>query len=378
MDLLIGASDYIIPFLVLLTVVVFVHELGHFWVARRCGVRVEVFSVGFGPELFGRTDRSGTRWKLSAIPLGGYVKMFGQGEHVLDPDGREREMIAAERAVAFHHKPLWQRAAIVFAGPAANYVLTIVALALLFALVGQPVVPAVVGEVLKESAAEAAGIQIGDRILSINGQPTEDFDDLVTLVRDSAGQPLELIVQRGSAEMRISAQPQPVAAESADSTAQQTYRLGVAPAVQLSYERYNPVDALWGAVVQTYELSVQILVNLWEMITGQRSSQELGGVLRIGKIAGDVAKSSYVDFLFLIPMLSLNLGLLNLFPIPLLDGGHLAFYAIESVRGRPLGDRAQEWGLRIGVALVLGLVVFATWNDLVVLKVVDFLKDLVT
>lgn len=378
MDFLTGASDYIIPFLVLLTVVVFVHELGHFWVARRCGVRVEVFSVGFGPELFGRTDRSGTRWKLSAIPLGGYVKMFGQGEHVLEPDGREREMTAAELAVAFHHKPLWQRAAIVFAGPAANYVLTIIALAVLFALVGQPMVPTVVGEVLKESAAEAAGIQVGDRILSINGQPTEDFDDLVALVQDSGGQPIELVVQRGTAEVRVSAQPRPVATEGADSGAQQTYRLGVAPAAQLRYERYSPADALGGAVVQTYRLSVQIVVNLWEMITGRRSSQELGGVLRIGKIAGDVAKSSYVDFLFLIPMLSLNLGLLNLFPIPLLDGGHLAFYAIESVRGRPLGERAQEWGLRIGVALVLGLVLFATWNDLVVLKVVDFIKELVT
>jgi regulator of sigma E protease len=378
MDFLTGASDYIIPFLVLLTVVVFVHELGHFWVARRCGVRVEVFSVGFGPELFGRTDRSGTRWKLSAIPLGGYVKMFGQGEHVLEPDGREREMTVAERAVAFHHKPLWQRATIVFAGPAANYLLTIIALALLFALVGQPMVPTVVGEVLKGSAAEAAGIQVGDRILSINDQPTENFDDLVALVQDSAGQPIELVVQRGTAEVRISAQPRPVATEGVDAGASQTYRLGVAPAAQLDYERYDPAGALWGAIVQTYRLSVQIVVNLWEMITGQRSSQELGGVLRIGKIAGDVAKSSYIDFLFLIPMLSLNLGLLNLFPIPLLDGGHLAFYAIESVRGRPLGERAQEWGLRIGVALVLGLVVFATWNDLVVLKVVDFIKELVT
>jgi regulator of sigma E protease len=378
MDFLTGASDYIIPFLVLLTVVVFVHELGHFWVARRCGVRVEVFSVGFGPELFGFTDRRGTRWKFSAIPLGGYVKMFGQGEQVLESDGRDREMTVAERAVAFHHKPLWQRAAIVFAGPAANYALTIVALMLLFVLVGQPVVPTIVGEVLKDSAAEAAGIQTGDRIVSINGRPTEGFDDLVALVQGSGGQPIDLLVRRGAAEIHITVQPRPVVPEGGDASAPQTYRLGVAPAAQLDYERHGLASALWGAVVQTYTLSVQIIINLWEMITGERSSQELGGVLRIGKIAGDVAKSSYVDFLFLIPMLSLNLGLLNLFPIPLLDGGHLAFYAVEGIRGRPLGERAQEWGLRIGVAFVLGLVVFATWNDLVVLKVVDFIKDLVT
>ena len=375
--MLTSAPHYVISLLVLLTVVVFIHELGHFWVARWCGVRVEVFSVGFGPELFGWTDRLGTRWKFSAIPLGGYVKMFGQAERVLEADGRERDMSAAERAVAFHHKPVWQRAAIVFAGPAANYLLTIAALAVLFALVGQPTVPTVVGEVKVGSAAEAAGIRTGDRILSINGQPTKSFDDLVSLVQNSAGQPLSLMIQRGDTELPITAQPRPMSDSGGDAS-HQTYRLGITPGGELQYERRSLPEAAVGAVSQTYSGTIQILTNLWQMITGERSSQELGGVLRIAKIAGDVANSSYVDFLFLIPALSLNLGLLNLFPIPLLDGGHLAFYAIESVRGRPLGERAQEWGLRIGVALVLGLVVFATWNDLVVLKVIDYLKNLVT
>lgn len=375
--MLTSAPHYVISLLVLLTVVVFIHELGHFWVARWCGVRVEVFSVGFGPELFGWTDRLGTRWKFSAIPLGGYVKMFGQAERVLEADGRERDMSAAERAVAFHHKPVWQRAAIVFAGPAANYLLTIAALAVLFALVGQPTVPTVVGEVKVGSAAEAAGIRTGDRILSINGQPTKSFDDLVSLVQNSAGQPLSLMIQRGDTELPITAQPRPMSDSGGDAS-HQTYRLGITPGGELQYERRSLPEAGVGAVRQTYSGTIQILTNLWQMITGERSSQELGGVLRIAKIAGDVANSSYVDFLFLIPALSLNLGLLNLFPIPLLDGGHLAFYAIESVRGRPLGERAQEWGLRIGVALVLGLVVFATWNDLVVLKVIDYLKNLVT
>jgi regulator of sigma E protease len=375
--MLTSAPHYVISLLVLLTVVVFIHELGHFWVARWCGVRVEVFSVGFGPELFGWTDRSGTRWKFSAIPLGGYVKMFGQAERVLEADGRERDMSAAERAVAFHHKPVWQRAAIVFAGPAANYLLTIAALAVLFALVGQPTVPTVVGEVKDGSAAEAAGIRTGDRILSINGQPTKSFDDLVSLVQNSAGQPLSLMIQRVDTELPITAQPRPMNDSGGDAS-HQTYRLGITPGGELQYQRRSLPEAGVGAVSQTYNGTIQILTNLWQMVTGERSSQELGGVLRIAKIAGDVANSSYVDFLFLIPSLSLNLGLLNLFPIPLLDGGHLAFYAIESVRGRPLGERAQEWGLRIGVALVLGLVVFATWNDLVVLKVIDYLKNLVT
>jgi regulator of sigma E protease len=376
MDLLASAPHYIISLLVLLTPVVFIHELGHFWVARRAGVRVEVFSVGFGPELFGWTDRVGTRWKFSAIPLGGYVKMFGQAERVLEADGREREMSAEERAVAFHHKALWQRAAIVFAGPAANYVLTIVALAALFTIVGQPTIPAVVGTVTEGSAAEAAGLQSGDSILSINGQPTRTFEDLQTLVQGSGGQPLTLVIRRGDAERPITAQPRPVNDET--DPARQTFRLGVTPGGEPLYARRTPLEAGVSAISQTYRFTIQILVNLWQMVTGERSSQELGGVLRISKIAGDVANSSYVDFLFLIPALSLNLGLLNLFPIPLLDGGHLAFYAVEAVRGRPLGERAQEWGLRIGVALVLGLVVFATWNDLVVMKVIDYLKNLVT
>jgi regulator of sigma E protease len=377
MHLLTSAPHYVISLLLLLTPVVFIHELGHFWVARRSGVRVEVFSVGFGPELFGYTDRFGTRWKFSAIPLGGYVKMFGQAERVLEADGRERDMSAAERAVAFHHKRIWQRAAIVFAGPAANYLLTIIALAALFAIVGQPLLPAVVGEVVKDSAAEAAGIQTGDRILSINGQPTKSFDELVSLVQSSAGQPLSLVIRRGESELPITAQPR-VVSDSGSGASHQTFRLGIGQGGELEFEHRSLVEAGVGAVGQTYNMTTQILVNLWQMVTGERSSKELGGVLRISKIAGDVANSSYIDFLFLIPALSLNLGLLNLFPIPLLDGGHLAFYAIEAVRGRPLGERAQEWGLRIGVALVLGLVVLATWNDLVVMKVIDYLKNLVT
>ena len=377
MHLLTSAPHYVISLLLLLTPVVFIHELGHFWVARRSGVRVEVFSVGFGPELFGYTDRFGTRWKFSAIPLGGYVKMFGQAERVLEADGRERDMSAAERGVAFHHKRIWQRAAIVFAGPAANYLLTIVALAALFAIVGQPLLPAVVGEVVKDSAAEAAGIQTGDRILSINGQPTKSFDELVSLVQSSTGQPLNLVIRRGESELPITAQPRAVS-DSGSGASHQTFRLGIGQGGEPEFEHRSLLEAGVRALDQTYSMTTQILVNLWQMVTGERSSKELGGVLRISKIAGDVANSSYVDFLFLIPVLSLNLGLLNLFPIPLLDGGHLAFYAIEAVRGRPLGERAQEWGLRIGVALVLGLVVLATWNDLVVMKVIDYLKNLVT
>jgi|SRR6185312_5520078 len=377
MNLLSSAPHYVISLLVLLTIVVFIHELGHFWVARRCGVRVEVFSVGFGPELFGFTDRVGTRWKFSAIPLGGYVKMFGQAERVLEADGRERDMTAVEQSVAFHHKRVWQRAAIVFAGPAANYVLTIVSLAVLYVLVGLPAMPqrSVIGEVVAGSAAEQAGLRAGDRILSVNGKPAELFDALLDAVTGSNGQVLQLRIERGTEQIEMSAQPR-LEDDGSGDAAKKTYRLGIKAATE--YEPQGVVEGCTMAVTQTVQASGQMLVALWEMVSGTRSSKELGGILRIGKIAGDVANQSYVEFLFLIPMLSLNLGLLNLFPIPLLDGGHLTFYAIEAVRGRPLGERAQEWGLRIGVALVLGLMVFATWNDLVLFKVVDYIKNLVT
>lgn len=378
MELLSNIPHYLISLLVLLTVVVFVHELGHFWVARRCGVRVEVFSVGFGSELFGFTDRHGTRWKFSAIPLGGYVKMFGQADKILEPDGQEREMTAAERTESFHHKPLWQRAAVVFAGPAANYVLTIVAFVILFAMIGQPTISPTVGEVTVGSAAEAAGIKRGDRILSVNGQPLARFEDLVAQVQESGGKPLTLLIQRGAETLEIAAQPRAADGTATNGAGGQPLRLGVGPSGDIDYSPTGVLESCAAAVVHTYNLTIQVLTALWEMITGARSSQELGGILRISKVAGDVAKESLVAYLFLVPYLSLNLGLINLFPIPLLDGGHLTFYAIESIRGRPLGERAQEWGLRIGVAVVLGLFVFATWNDLVVLKVVDFIKNLVT
>jgi regulator of sigma E protease len=376
MDLLSAAPTYVISLLILLTVVVFVHELGHFWVARRCGVRVEVFSVGFGPELFGWTDRHGTRWKFSGIPLGGYVKMFGQAERVLESDGRERDMTAAERAVAFHHKPVWQRAAIVFAGPAANYVLTMVSLAMLYVIVGVMVFPqrSIIGEIVEGSPAEQAELRVGDRILSVNGKPAELFDDLLAAVTGSNGEPLQVRLERGTEQIETTLQPRLASPE--DDSSKKVYRVGIRAARE--YDPRPVGEAVASAVTQTFQATGQILVVLWEMITGARSSDELGGVLRIGKMAGDAAKQGYIDFLFLIPMLSLNLGLINLFPIPLLDGGHLTFYAIESIRGRPLGERAQEWGLRIGVAFVLGLMVFATWNDLVHLNVVEYIRNLVT
>lgn len=368
-----GALVTIVSFIVLITVVVFFHELGHFWVARRCGVRVEVFSVGFGPELFGFTDRHGTRWRVSALPLGGYVKMFGQSDVAAQPDGTEKMLTPDEAAAAFSHKKLWQRAAIVFAGPAANYVLAAIVFMALFASFGQTNREPVVGEVIESSPAATAGLRPGDRILQVGGNAIERFQEITTVLQKIPGDEVEVLISRDGQEVMVTVRPELVHAKDGLNAPRTYRRLGIAAEIV----RYDiPTAALMG-VEETYDLTVQTLVAVGQMIAGTRSSSELGGILRIGEAAGETAKMGVSQFLYLIAVLSINLGLINLFPIPLLDGGHLAFYAYEGVRGRPLGARAQDWGFRIGIVLILALMIFATWNDLVHLRVIEYLKNLV-
>jgi regulator of sigma E protease len=372
-----GAGYFIFWFLVVLTVLVFVHELGHYLVARWNGVRVEVFSIGFGPELFGWTNRAGTRWKVSAIPLGGYIKMFGDADPASMPSSDVHAMTPEEREVAFHHKRLPQRAAIVVAGPAANFVFAIVALAALFATVGQPFTPPQVGTVQAGSAAEASGIQPGDVITSIDGQAIERFEDVQRLVRLDPGQPLAVVVHRGDKDVPLSVTPKLSEVTDRFGNKHQYGLLGIV-GQGVQYVRYNPATALARATGETVDIVGGTLQAVWQMIIGARSTDELGGPLRIAQMSGEVAQYGFSAILPFMAVLSINLGLINLFPIPVLDGGHLLFYAAEAVRGRPLGQRAQEYGFRFGLALVLTLMVFATWNDLVHLRVVEFLKALVT
>lgn len=377
MDVLNFLWDWIVPFLVVLTVLVFVHELGHYWVARRNKVRVEVFSIGFGPEIFGWTDRHETRWKISAVPLGGYVKMFG--EHDFEDDEEQPPMTPAETAVSFHHKRLGQRAAIVAAGPIANFLFAFVLLAGLFYIVGIPEPLAGVGTIKEDSAAAEAGFEPGDLIVRIQGEPVKWFEDLRLFVRDRAGQALEFEVRRGDGELFLRATPKAVTVEDEGGGERQIGLLGVTPdPTQMGYESIGPFAAMATAVERTFGLTTQILSALGEIITGSRTAEELGGPLRIAQISGQVAQGGMVNLIFFMAALSVNLGLINLFPIPMLDGGHLAFYAAEAIRGRPLGRRFQEYGFRFGLILVLLLMVFATWNDLVSLKVVDFFRQLVS
>ncbi len=358
-----GFLGYVVPFLVILTVLVFVHEMGHYLIARRNGVRVEVFSIGFGPEIFGWTDKAQTRWKFSLIPLGGYVKMFGDINVASTPSEAVAEMSPEERDVAFPTKRLSQRSWIVAGGPLANFLFAIILLAGLFIFVGQPFTPALVGTVTPDSAAEEAGLRNGDVFVSIDGQTIERFEDIQRIVRMAPEQPLEIVVLRDDAEVTLTATPRLEVFTDTLGNEQKFGLLGIQGGAT-QYVKRGPLGAVWWATKETFELTIATLKAVGQMIAGSRSAEDLGGPLMIAQLSGQVAEIGIVSVIRFMVLLSVNLGLINLFPIPMLDGGHLLFYAIEAVRGRPLGERTQEYGFRLGLALVLCLMIFVTWNDL--------------
>jgi regulator of sigma E protease len=374
-----SVSSWILPFLILLTVLVFVHEMGHYLVARRCGVRIEVFSIGFGPEIRGWNDRHGTRWRFSLIPIGGYVKMFGEQPAASGRDGEGSTLTEAERAESFAAKTLLQRSAIVFAGPLANFLLAIVMLAGMFMAIGQPFTPADISEVMPGSAAERAGLKPGDVFVTINGTRIERFEQVQRIVTLAPGQPLEIKVRRDGREIVLDAVAGIHEVEDRFGNTQKIGRLGVRRSGgDRILVRYDPATAVWRASVETVVLSGRILDFVWQMIIGTRTTKELGGPIRIAQISADMWQLGIASMVMFAVALSVNLGLLNLFPVPMLDGGHLLFYLFEAIRGKPLGERAQEYGFRIGIVMVLGLMVFATWNDLEYFHVVEFFVNLVT
>jgi regulator of sigma E protease len=360
--------SYAIPFLFVLTVVVFFHELGHFWVARRCGVKIDAFSIGFGPELVGFNDRQGTRWKLCAIPLGGYVRFHGDDSAASTPDTKVlAKMDEAEKRTAFFHQPVRNRAAIVAAGPIANFILAVVIFSAIFMVYGRQVTTPRVDSIQPASAAAEAGLQAGDLVLSIDGRKIENFGDMQRIVSASPGTPLRIVVQRENREVAVTATPRLQEIKDNFGNVHRVGLLGISRSTtreEVVTERYGPVDALRLGVAETYFVVERTLSYVGGMITGREATDQLGGPIRIAQISGQVATVSFAALLHLTAVLSVSIGLLNLFPVPLLDGGHLVFYAIEAIRGKPLSERAQEYGFRVGLALVLMLMLFATWNDI--------------
>jgi regulator of sigma E protease len=377
LDFLPPFLQYPVSFVAVLTVVVFVHELGHYLVARWAGVKVEVFSIGFGPELFGFTDSHGTRWKVSALPLGGYVKMFGDREDTDAGGDRSRPMTPEERSVSFFHKPVFRRMAIVVAGPASNYVFAAIVFTILFASFGQQVSSTVVGGVTEGSAAAAAGLEPGDKVVSLDGQAVTRFEQIARTVEMGLNEPLTIGVERNGQALTLKAVPQVVVLTDNFGNQHSAGRLGISSSGDAEVIHYGPVQAVGAAMRETANATSNILKAVWQMVIGTRSSEELGGVLRIGKMSGDVAKLGFPAWVTFTAVLSINLGLINLFPVPMLDGGHLVFYMAEATRGRRLSARAEEWGLRIGLAMVLTLFVFATWNDLVSLEIFKHFRTLI-
>ena len=374
-----------LPFLVALTILVFVHEFGHYIVARWCGVRVEVFSIGFGKELKGWTDKNGTRWKIAAIPLGGYVKMFGEVE-LLDKTSENentgRSMTPQEKEVSFMYKSLPQRAAIVLAGPLINFIFAVFAFSFLFSIIGKPTpvsdAPlAIVGSVSAGTAASDNDLQRGDQIVQINNTKISFFSDLQKIVRISPNVPLKFKIVRG--QLLLTKIITPGSREFTDAEGQSEMRgfLGItADPGEITYSRQNLLTAIWLGIERTYFLTTRILSFIGEIFVGDQSTDELGGILRIAQISGQVAELGIASYISFLAVLSINLGLINLFPIPLLDGGHLMFYIFEAFRGKPLGAKAQELGLRFGLLVVAALFIFVTWNDLVHLRFFEFITDL--
>jgi regulator of sigma E protease len=436
-------------FVVVLSILVFVHEWGHYIIARLCGVRVESFSIGFGRELFGYNDKNGTRWKFSLIPLGGYVKLYGDvdpasAQHCdqVEDGASTRSMTAEERNQAFFSKPVWKRAAVVFAGPAINYIFAIILLSGLYVFNGKPVTPPVAAAVITGSSADKFGFKPHDLILEIDGKPIYSFEDIRREMMIALDETRNFLISRDGQTVMIEAKPEKVEEEDRFGFKQSrgmlglisprhaialqnllsvdgvefakddfegkrralTEKMGQQFTIEVTSEnkreslivnpkaefnaffntaghkeseilyvvnkdsnelvQFTPVNAVGAAFYQTYVITTGTLEAIWQMITGARSAQEMGGIIRIGAVAGDMAQQGIVALILFMALLSINLGLINLFPIPLLDGGHLVFYAFEAVLGKPIPDQIQEYAFRLGLVFLVCVMVFANLNDI--------------
>ena len=354
----------LLAFVMVLGPLVLIHELGHYLVGRYFGVKAEAFSVGFGKEIWGRTDRRGTRWKLSALPLGGYVQFAGDMNAASMPDANAADgLTAAEREELFQSKPLWQRALIVAAGPVTNLVFAVLIFAAFNLAYGKVVATPAVGAFAPNSAAQAAGLKVGDRIVSIDGHAIESFTDIPEFVVPYPGRTVTLVVARDGDEMTLPVRVQEHVERDRFGNEARIGRIGIAG----GSGKIVPVgagEAVTLAVDQTWGVIRMTVTGIGQVFAGERSVKELGGPIKIAKYSGEQLSLGWQKFVSFVALISINLAFINLLPIPALDGGHLAFYAAEAVRRKPLGLRSQEWAFRTGMALVLALMLFVTINDL--------------
>ena len=361
--------SFIIPFIVLILVVVFIHEYGHYYFARRYGVGVTDFSIGFGKELFGWNDKSGTRWKICWIPLGGYVKFFGDRNVFSQADQEEllKKYNKEDQDKLFVTKPLYQRALIVAGGPVANFILAIFIFLFIYMFVGKDFTPAIIDEVQKDSPAEIAGMKKNDIIVEIDNIKVESILDVSKLIAMSTSEFIDFKVSRYEKEILLKVKPNLVESEDNLGNKINKRMIGIMLSPynnEIKHIKLGPVKALVHSLNEVYFVTTSSLKYLGSMLTGAGDSSQLGGPIRIAKISGQVAEFCIIPFISMMAYISISLGLINLFPIPLLDGGHLMFYAFEKILGRPLSQKTQEGFFRIGMFLLLSLMFFATFNDL--------------
>lgn len=358
---------YVIPFIVVLSLLVFVHEMGHYLAGRWSGIRILAFSVGFGPEIAGFTDRHGTRWKISAVPLGGYVRFYGDEDAASRPDfDGVAQMSDEERETTMAGAKLWKRAVTVAAGPLANFLLAIVIFAAVFGLNGKPVADPVVAETRPGSAAEQAGVLPGDVLLALDGKAVATFDDVRRYVSMRPDLEIVVTVRRDDQVLDLPMVPQRSEITDQFGNKMEVGLIGIVTSQErgnFRVEPLSPLEAVGEGARQTWHIVTGTFDYIGNMVTGRMSAEQLGGPVRIAKMSGEVATLGFTAYLTFAAMLSVSIGLLNLMPVPVLDGGHLVFYAIEAVRGRPVGPGAQEIAFRVGLVMILSLMVFSTWND---------------
>jgi len=361
--------NYILPFLILITIVVFIHEYGHYYFAKKYGVGITDFSIGFGKEIFGWNDKSGTRWKICWIPLGGYVKFFGDRNVFSESEQSKiiNKYSEEDRKKLFILKPLYQRSIIVAAGPIANYVLAIIIFIVINLIAGKDMTPAVISEVQKDSPAFAAGMKKSDRIISIDNNKVESILEVSTFINTSTKEKIEFLIHRNDQEISILIKPNLVDGKDSLGNSVKKRMIGIKLTPlnnEFNKQPLSPSKAVYYAVKEVWFVSITSLNYVGKMITGSGDTSQLGGPIRIAKITGQVAEYGIIPFFSIMAYISISLGLINLFPIPMLDGGHLMFYLIEKILGKPLNQRTQEGFFRIGLFLLLSLMFFVTFNDL--------------